>query len=137
MSGKSLELIKSPFFVDFLVPRYPQLAATETVDHMQRTEIEIAYVRDVAALKQRAVDKFYYIIFDETPNSKNVPVLNILCKLVDVTSSHPSNQLAVLSSEEVIRCNAEAVRASVNVAVGTFDLQKVLFTHSSNFSVLY
>jgi hypothetical protein len=133
-SGLSLELIDKSFVKDFLKLRHPVYTSLQTVDHLRTTQIDIAYSRDVKGLVRRADGKFYFIIFDETPTFKNVPLLNILVVLVDVLSLAPKVELALLSSEEIPRCNAATVAASVNAAADLFQLEKVIIY---NYSLLF
>jgi hypothetical protein len=125
-SGYSLEIIEKPLFTDFLIPRHPLYANLQTVDHLRRTEINTAYERDLHGLKVLSKGKFYFLIFDETPNSKNVPLLNILSVLIDVLAPIPKVVTALLSSEEIARCNAATVVTAVNAAVDLFEFEKVL-----------
>ncbi len=126
-SGLSLQLIETPLFTEFLAPRHSQYATLQTADHLQRAQIAIAYDRDFAALKSRLAQRFHFLIFDETPNSKNVPLLNILDRSIDPLSNSPSIETALLSSKEIAgRCDAPAVVTRINETVQAFELETVL-----------
>jgi hypothetical protein len=67
------------------------------------------------------------LIFDETPNSKNVPLLNILDRSIDPLSSSPAIETSLLSSKEIAgRCDAPTVVARVNEIVQALALETVL-----------
>ena len=88
-SGQSLEFIKSPFISNFLASRFPPAATLQTANWLAKTQIEAAYKLDFGALKERVATSFYYLIVDETPTSKNVPLLHVLLRFVDVLSPIP------------------------------------------------
>jgi hypothetical protein len=134
-SGESFMLFTQPLFIDFLASRHAIYDNLKSVNQLQETQIDIAYNRDVASLKKVLQGRFGWLIWDETPNSKNVPLLNLLIRSVDVLSVMPVVETALLSSEEFGgRCDAAAVVQRVEAAVVQFELVTVRHFCSSNFS---
>lgn len=125
-SGLPLQVLQTPLFTEFFAPRHPQYATLQTADHLQRDQVTIAFDRDFAALKARLAPRFHFLVFDETPNSKNVPLLNILDRSIDPLSIVPTIETSLLSSKEIAgRCDAAAVVARVDETVKAFDMETV------------
>lgn len=110
----------------FLSTRHPQYAVRQTTGHLASTQVTLAYADDVRALKARMKNCFYFLVTDETPTSKNVPILHVLARYVNVTSLLPVVETALLSSREVEgRCDATALVTELNNAVRDFELVQV------------
>jgi hypothetical protein len=103
-------------------PRYQNL---HTPDHLQRTQIDMAYQKDVSAYRTRATKAFHYLIADETPTAHNVPLFNVVDRMIDVLSISPTISTALVSSKEVRgRCDATEVVRQINDATSVMGLDE-------------
>ena len=122
LSGYSHQFVNLPL-MDFFSSRDARYENIHTSDHLQRTQIEKVYNKDLAAFCELVRRSFVFLITDETPTAHNVPLLNVVARLVDVVSSIPNVSTALVSSKEIRgRCDAAEVVRQLETAADLMGL---------------
>ncbi len=142
--GLSVEFTDGQFFKEFLVPRFHQFAAIQSVSNLRLGMVK-AYDLDKAVIKNSMEGKAYWLGIDETPDSMNRPLLHVMAtylpfNLLECTEAPSYNSIrrVLIASDSIDgKCGADVVVEKVETAVAALKISLKLNLGLSSDSASY